>query len=85
MGQGRINLMQVAAFAATMGLAGCLEHRETITVDPDGTVTIEAGFTTGAEAELHEGDAVPSLAGGWIVDDAPPPAVPRHAHHHGVG
>jgi hypothetical protein len=43
------------------GWAGCLEHRETITVDPDGTVTIEARFTTDSEDELYEGD------GGWIV------------------
>jgi hypothetical protein len=65
-----VNLMLVAAFAASLGLAGCLEHRETITVDPDGTVTIEARFTTGSEAELYEGDAVPSPAGGWIVDES---------------
>jgi hypothetical protein len=70
MGQGRINLMQAAAFAASLGLAGCLEHRETITVDPDGTVTIEVSLTTESEAELYEGDAVPSPAGGWIVDES---------------
>ncbi len=70
MGQGRINLMLVAAFVASLGLAGCLERREAITVDPDGTVTIVASFTTGSEAELHDADAVPSLAGGWIVDES---------------
>jgi hypothetical protein len=67
MGKSRINLMPVAAFTMTLGLAGCLEHRETITVDPDGTVTIEARFTTDSEDELYEGDAMPSPAGGWIV------------------
>jgi hypothetical protein len=68
--KSRMNLMPAAAAAATLGLAGCLERRETITVDPDGTVTIEARFSTGSEAELYEGDAVPLPAGGWIVDES---------------
>ncbi|MHC4505364.1 MAG: hypothetical protein ACYTFI_18840, partial [Planctomycetota bacterium] len=58
------------ATAAWFALAGCLERRETITVDPEGTVAIEARFSTGAEPELYEGDAVPSLAGGWFVDES---------------
>jgi hypothetical protein len=70
MGLRTVNLMLVAAFTATLGLGGCLEHRETITVDPDGTVTIEARFTSGSEDELYEGDAMPSPAGGWIVDES---------------
>ncbi|MHC4304946.1 MAG: hypothetical protein ACYS15_12220 [Planctomycetota bacterium] len=70
MGQGRFNLMLAGAVAASLGLAGCLERRETITVDPDGTVTVDARFSTDAESELWEGDALPSVAGGWIVDES---------------
>jgi hypothetical protein len=69
MSRSRFNLMVGAAVAVTLGLGGCLERRETITVDPDGTVLIEARFATQSEAELWEGDAMPSLAGGWIVDE----------------
>jgi hypothetical protein len=69
MGRNRVNVMLAAALAASLGLGGCLERRETITVEPDGTVAIEARFTTDAKAELFEGDAVPSLAGGWIVEE----------------
>ena len=49
-------------------LVGCLERTETITVEPDGTVLIEAVFKTDQEGELYEGDAIPSDAGGWLVD-----------------
>ena len=53
---------------AVMSLVGCLERTETITVEPDGTVLIEAVFKTYQEAELYEGDAIPSDAGGWLVE-----------------
>ncbi len=52
----------------TFCLVGCLERTETITVEPDGTVLIEAVFQTNNEGELYEGDAIPSDAGGWLVD-----------------
>ncbi len=51
-----------------LGLVGCLERTETITVEPDGTVLIEAVFKTDQEGELYEGDAIPSDAGGWLVE-----------------
>ncbi|MHC4416900.1 MAG: hypothetical protein ACYS0G_16660 [Planctomycetota bacterium] len=70
MGQSRTSLMVGAAVVASLGLMGCLERRETITVDPEGTVTIELSFATQGEAELYEGDAMPSMAGGWIVDES---------------
>ena len=56
-----------SALAAALVLAGCIERKETITVEPDGTVVIEADFTTGMIEDLWEGDAVPLPAGGWIV------------------
>jgi hypothetical protein len=63
-------MLFAATAAGGLALAGCLERRETITVDPVGTVTIEARFTTDAEAELDLGDAVPAPAGGWIVEES---------------
>ncbi len=57
-----------AVVFATFCLVGCLERTETITVEPDGTVLIEAMFRTDHEGELYEGDAIPSDAGGWLVD-----------------
>ena len=51
-------------------LGGCLERIETITVEPDGTVLIEAVFKTDDPGELYEGDAIPSDAGGWLVDES---------------
>jgi len=57
-----------AVVLVTFCLVGCLERTETITVEPDGTVYIEAVFRTDHEGELYEGDAIPSEAGGWLVD-----------------
>jgi len=54
---------------AALLLAGCLERVETITVEADGTVVIEAVFKTDELDELYEGDAMPSDAGGWLVQD----------------
>ncbi len=51
-------------------LSGCLERKETITVEPDGTVTIVATFNADSEGELYDGDAVPSLAAGWFVEES---------------
>ena len=57
-----------AVVFVTFCLVGCLERTETITVEPDGTVLIEAVFKTDQEGELYEGDAIPSDAGGWLVE-----------------
>jgi hypothetical protein len=54
---------------AALLLAGCLERVETITVELDGTVVIEAVFKSDQLDELFEGDAMPSEAGGWLVED----------------
>ncbi len=51
-------------------LTACIERTEKLTVEPDGTVMIEASFSTGSWGELYEGDAVPSLAGGWLVEES---------------
>lgn len=55
-----------------MIVSGCVERKERITIRPEGTVLIEASFSTESFNELYgdDGDAVPSLAGGWLVEDS---------------
>jgi hypothetical protein len=67
MHHGRVDLVRAALVVAALALAGCIERKETITVEPEGTVVIEADLTTGTVEDLWEGDAVPTPAGGWIV------------------
>jgi hypothetical protein len=71
----RGGVLAAAVLSAGASLAGCLERRETITVSPDGSVTIEVVLEGDSERELTEGDAVPSLAGGWLaeaIEEIPP-------------
>jgi hypothetical protein len=51
-------------------LAGCLERREHMRIEPDGTVRIELAFDADSLEELHAGDAVPSLDQGWLVSES---------------
>ncbi len=73
----------LALFLA-VATCGCLERRETITVEPDGTVTIEAVFETESEKELVDFDVLPSLAGAWLaegieeIDPGPGDRGPRY-------
>ena len=61
---------RIAALCLAGCLGGCLERIESITIEPDGTVLIEAVFKTDEPGELYEGDAIPSDAGGWLVDES---------------
>ncbi len=64
-------MRRIAVFVGCLvALCGCLERTETITVEPDGTVTIVATFKADSEGELFEGDAVPALAAGWFVEES---------------
>ncbi len=58
-----------ALLAVALLAAGCVERRERIAVEPDGTVAITVEFDARAWSELHEGDAIPTLAGGWVVTE----------------
>ena len=65
---------RAALLAAALGilgatLCGCLERREMITVEPDGTVNIQATFESESREEFYDFDALPTLAGLWIVGD----------------
>ncbi len=51
-------------------LSGCLEREEQITVDADGGVTIVATWRTGDRGDLVKGDPVPTVAGGWLVEES---------------
>jgi hypothetical protein len=49
-------------------MSGCLERKEHLTIAPDGGVWYVAQFRTDSLAELYEGDAIPTPAGGWAVE-----------------
>lgn len=51
------------ALAASMS---CVEREETITIAPDGAVTVELEYE-GSEKEVTQGDAMPSAESGWDV------------------
>ena len=55
--------------ALALGLGGCLERSERITVEPDGTVGIEILFKTESFEELHRAGTAPALAGGWLTEE----------------
>lgn len=65
----RAGIAFAAAAVSVAALAGCLERRETITIEPDGTATIEAVFETESQNEFYDFDALPSLAGAWLVGE----------------
>lgn len=50
-------------------LLGCVKREETISIAPDGGVTIRVEHNADSLAELHEGDAVPSEEAGWRVKE----------------
>lgn len=60
----------LAMTLAGLVLCGCLERKERITVEPDGTVLIEATFESNSFNEIQEGDAIPTLETGWAVVDS---------------
>ncbi|MCH8165554.1 MAG: hypothetical protein IH889_08090 [Planctomycetes bacterium] len=60
----------IVLVVVSLGLFGCLERKEKITVEADGTVLMEATFETDSFDELYTGDAVPSLEAGWLVEES---------------
>ena len=52
-----------------VSLLGCVKREETISITPDGGVTIRVEHNADSLAELHEGDAVPSEEAGWKVKE----------------
>ncbi len=63
----RIYLTPLLALA--LSIAGCVERKQHITVEEDGTVRMEVRHETESYNELHKGDAIPSLAAGWLVEE----------------
>ena len=55
---------------AGLVLAGCIERKETITVDADGRVAFVVEHVTDSHDELYLGDPVPSLDNGWLVEES---------------
>ncbi len=68
----KLPILCLFTIAVTMSSLGCVERKERISVRPEGTVLIEASFSTESFDELYseDGDAVPSLAGGWLVEES---------------
>ena len=59
----------ILAMTAVLTLStGCLERKETIRVQPDGSVRIEAVFD-GDVSDFTGGDALPNKRAGWAVKD----------------
>ncbi|NNM25504.1 MAG: hypothetical protein HKO59_05895 [Phycisphaerales bacterium] len=63
--QRPVTMALVLAFV----LGGCVERDEEITVDADGTVRVHLEFASDSFDDLYQGDAVPSVAGGWLVEE----------------
>jgi hypothetical protein len=55
--------------SATIAVAACVEREETIQVQADGRVDFALVHRSDSAEDLFEGDAVPSLRGGWIVTE----------------
>jgi hypothetical protein len=72
----------VAGAAAALAASGCVERVERLVVEPDGTVAITASFDALGWSELFEGDAVPTLAAGWVVADWVELDREAREHHH---
>ncbi len=68
----RLPILCLLAIVVAMSFLGCVERKERITIRPEGTVLLEATFSTDSFNELYgeNGDAVPSLAGGWLVEES---------------
>ena len=68
----RLPILCLLAIVVAMSFLGCVERKERITIRPEGTVLLEANFSTDSFNELYgdDGDAVPSLAGGWLVEES---------------
>ena len=68
----RLPILCLLAIVVATSFLGCVERKERITIRPEGTVLLEATFSTDSFNELYgdNGDAVPSLAGGWLVEES---------------
>ena len=68
----KLAILCLLTINVALSLSGCVERKERINVRPEGTVLIEVRFSTESFEELYsdKGDAVPSLAGGWLVEES---------------
>ena len=60
----------LVATTASLLLAGCIERKETITIESDGSVRMQLAFEAESSAELYTGDAIPRLEDGWLVAES---------------
>lgn len=64
---GRRLILISAVVLPILFAMGCVKRKETITVKPDGAVTVAIEYE-GDKADFDKGDAMPSPASGWKVD-----------------
>ncbi len=62
----RYILISLAVLTPILIIVGCVKRKETITVKPDGAVTVAIEYE-GDKADFEKGDAMPSPASGWKV------------------
>lgn len=63
---GRRLILISAVVLPTLFVMGCVKRKETITVKPDGAVTVAIVYE-GDKGDFDKGDAMPSEQGGWKV------------------
>lgn len=60
-------IVSAAATLTLLGVAGCLERKETVRVHRDGSVSIDLTIT-GDKGDYLAGDAMPAKTDGWSVE-----------------
>ena len=63
-----LTLLTIAAAAVLLLIPGCLERKETITVDPEGGVRMDLHYSDDV-TDFTDGDALPEASTGWEVND----------------
>jgi hypothetical protein len=56
------------ALTCAFVFAGCVERKEHLVINPDGSVLWQVKHRSDSLDDLLNGDAVPTLAGGWLVN-----------------
>ncbi len=57
-----------ALIAITLLLSACVERKETLVINHDGSVHINVEHSSDSEHDLMDGDAPPALDRGWFVE-----------------
>ena len=58
----------MSALACALAATGCVERKERLVISPDGSVLWQVQHRSDSLDDLLNGDAVPTMAGGWFVE-----------------